>query len=83
MAESGVVLNSHLHHVRWVAMLSGMRDGATWSRGPSWSRAGTEELVSRDPQLPQSFVPTTRHTIWPGDRLTVTCLFDSSSKCVR
>lgn len=38
--------------------------------------------MSRDPQLPQSFVPTTRHTIWPGDRLTVTCLFDSSSKCV-
>eukprot|EP00198_Chlamydomonas_reinhardtii_P008225 XP_001697562.1 peptidylglycine alpha-amidating monooxygenase [Chlamydomonas reinhardtii] len=46
----------------------------------TWNKTGTEELVSRDPQLPQSFVPTTRHTIWPGDRLTVTCLFDSSSK---
>ncbi|KAG2440171.1 hypothetical protein HXX76_004284 [Chlamydomonas incerta] len=45
-----------------------------------WNKTGTEELVSRDPQLPQSFVPTTRHTIWPGDRLTVTCLFDTSSK---
>ncbi len=42
--------------------------------------AGVEELVSRDPQLPQSFVPTTRHMIWPGDRLTVTCDFDSTSR---
>ncbi|GFR52234.1 hypothetical protein Agub_g14767 [Astrephomene gubernaculifera] len=46
----------------------------------AWNGTVGEVLISRDPQLPQSFVPTPRHTLAPGDRLTVTCDFDSSDK---
>ncbi|GIL97341.1 hypothetical protein Vretimale_2809 [Volvox reticuliferus] len=46
----------------------------------AWNHSGIETLYTRDPQLPQSFVPSTRHVLWPGDRLTVTCDFDSTSR---
>ncbi|EFJ48883.1 hypothetical protein VOLCADRAFT_120843 [Volvox carteri f. nagariensis] len=46
----------------------------------AWNHSGTELLYTRDPQLPQSFVPSTRHVFWPGDRLTVTCDFDSTNR---
>lgn len=46
----------------------------------AWNGTGPERLVERNPQLPQSFVPTQHHVIWPGDRLKVTCDFDSSSR---
>ncbi|KAG2498330.1 hypothetical protein HYH03_003590 [Edaphochlamys debaryana] len=46
----------------------------------TWNHSGTQELISRDPQLPQSFVPAPRHVLWAGDRVTVTCDFDSTSR---
>ena len=39
-----------------------------------------ERLWQRDPQLPQAFVETPRHVIWPGDELRVVCEFDSLNK---
>ncbi|GAX81472.1 hypothetical protein CEUSTIGMA_g8901.t1 [Chlamydomonas eustigma] len=46
----------------------------------TWNHSGQETLGSRSPQLPQSFVPVSRSTIYPGDKLKVTCDFDSTSR---
>ncbi|KXZ51597.1 hypothetical protein GPECTOR_12g561 [Gonium pectorale] len=46
----------------------------------AWNHSGVEVLVARDPQLPQSFVPQHSHVLWPGDRLTVTCDYDTTSR---
>ena len=40
--------------------------------------AGFESLASGDPLAPQGFNPVQQSTIWPGDRLTVTCDFNST-----
>ena len=41
---------------------------------------GAGDLVAvGDPQLPQGFYPAKAKTIWPGERLTVGCEFDSSN----
>ena len=42
--------------------------------------AGVETVGQRNPQLPQGFVPVARSIIYPGDRLKVTCDFDSTSR---
>jgi hypothetical protein len=39
-----------------------------------------ERLASGNPQAPQGFNPVTHHVLWPGDRLTTTCDFDSSKQ---
>ncbi|KAF8067346.1 pam-b [Scenedesmus sp. PABB004] len=39
-------------------------------------------VASGDPQQPQGFNPVQPQVIWPGDRLTVACDFDSSDKTV-
>lgn len=44
--------------------------------------AGREELARGDPQLPQAFYSVQSSTLWPGDRLKVTCDFNSSNKRV-
>ena len=42
--------------------------------------SGLETVGQRNPQLPQGFVPVARSIIYPGDRLKVTCDFDSTSR---
>jgi hypothetical protein len=39
-----------------------------------------EKLAAGDPQAPQGFNPVTNHVLWPGDKLTTTCDFDSSKQ---
>ena len=40
-----------------------------------------ERVVGQDPQLPQGFYPVTEGVRFlPGDQLTVTCEFDSTSR---
>ena len=42
-------------------------------------RASTSVVAKRDPQLPQGFTPVAQElTIWPGDRVTMTCVYDAS-----
>lgn len=40
----------------------------------------TDVVYSGDPQLPQAFYPVTGKMLFPGDRLKVTCEFNSSSR---
>ena len=47
---------------------------------PRLPLVGLEIVGQRNLQLPQGFVPVTRSTIYPGDRLKVTCDFDSTSR---
>lgn len=42
--------------------------------------AGLERVGERSPQLPQGFVPVARSVIYPGDKLKVTCDFDSTNR---
>jgi len=37
-------------------------------------------IASGDPLKPQGFTPVKSKTLWPGERLTVGCEFDSSDK---
>ncbi len=39
---------------------------------------GLQRLARGDPQKPQGFYAMPHQRIWPGDRLAVTCDFDSS-----
>ena len=44
-----------------------------------WDHNGLETLAQRNPLLPQAFVPLNSSVILPGDKLKVTCDYDSSS----
>eukprot|EP00197_Chlamydomonas_leiostraca_P013619 CAMPEP_0202860488 /NCGR_PEP_ID=MMETSP1391-20130828/2163_1 /ASSEMBLY_ACC=CAM_ASM_000867 /TAXON_ID=1034604 /ORGANISM="Chlamydomonas leiostraca, Strain SAG 11-49" /LENGTH=823 /DNA_ID=CAMNT_0049539651 /DNA_START=226 /DNA_END=2694 /DNA_ORIENTATION=+ len=45
-----------------------------------WNHTGREVVATNNPQLPQAFYPVKQQVIWPGDRLKVTCDFDSTSR---
>lgn len=48
-------------------------------RSPRHPGAATSVVAKRDPQLPQGFTPIAEElTIWPGDRVTMTCVYDAS-----
>ena len=48
-------------------------------RSPRHPGASTSVVAKRDPQLPQGFTPVAQElTIWPGDRVTMTCVYDAS-----
>ena len=48
-------------------------------RSPRHPGAATSVVARRDPQLPQGFTPIAEElTLWPGDRVTMTCVYDAS-----
>lgn len=52
---------------------------AVFMTRPHANGSGLDVLANGDPQMPQGFNPTPKSTLYPGDRLTVTCDFDSSN----
>ncbi|KAF5838300.1 PHM/PNGase F domain-containing protein [Dunaliella salina] len=46
----------------------------------AWDHKGWQLVFANDPQLPQAFYPMTQQQIFPGDRLKVTCDFNSTSR---
>ncbi|KAF6260690.1 PHM/PNGase F domain-containing protein [Scenedesmus sp. NREL 46B-D3] len=52
------------------------------TRAPTGPKGTGHVVAAGDPQKPQGFSPVEPQVIWPGDRLTVACDFDSSGKSV-
>jgi hypothetical protein len=58
--------------------LSPPRRPGPWALSPSPLPGGFDIIAKGDPLAPQGFNPVERHTIYPGDPLSVTCVFDST-----